>query len=87
MACDYWNLPRHPVSAKKFEMRGRNTILSHYHYRVDPELGKRVCAISRIPCAFTACVDHIDKYWLPTISRPSQTRYSHVENCNNNKIL
>ena len=32
----YRKFPRHPVSAEKFEMRGRNTILLNYHYRVDP---------------------------------------------------
>ena len=31
----YWKFPRHLVAADNFETRGRNTILFHYHYRVD----------------------------------------------------
>ena len=68
MALDYWKFPRHPVAAEKFKMRGRNTIILHYNYRVDPGLCKGVCVIFRIPCACTACVDQVDKYWLPTIA-------------------
>ena len=41
----YWNFSRHPFAAEKFEKRGRNTILSHYDYRVDPKIGKSVCVI------------------------------------------
>ena len=48
-------------------MRGRNTIIFHYHYRVDPELGNGVCAIRRMTCACSSCIDQLDKYWLPTI--------------------
>ena len=61
-------------------MRGINTFLSHYNYRVDPELGSVVCVIRPIPCEFPACVDKLDKYWLPSISLSSQPRYAHVEN-------
>ena len=32
--------PRHPVAAGKFKIGGSNIIVSHYHYRVDTELGK-----------------------------------------------
>ena len=39
---DYWKFPRHPVAATKFKMRGRNTLILHYHYRVYPELGKLI---------------------------------------------
>ena len=64
MSWYYWKFPRHPVSAEKFEIRGSNTILSHYHYRVYPKLGKGVCYIHHIPCAHTSCASKIDKYWL-----------------------
>ena len=62
-------------------MRGRNTIILHYHYRVDPELGKGVCEIRRIPCECQVCVAQLDKYWLQTITLSSQPMYAHVENC------
>ena len=60
-----------------FETRGRNTILLHYHYRVDTEFGK---------CVF-AYVAQLDKYWLTNIPWSSQPTYAHVENCYYNKIL
>ena len=65
MSWDYWKLPRHPVDAEKFEMRVRNAIFSHYHYRVDPKVVKGVCASLFIPCVFPACVAQLHKYWLP----------------------
>ena len=68
-------------------MRGRNNILSYYHYRVEPEIGKGVCVVFRIPCACPSCVAKIDKYWLPTINLSSQPRYAHVENCYYKKML
>ena len=43
MTWDYHKFPRHPVAAEKFKMRGRNTIISPYHYKVYPLLGKGVC--------------------------------------------
>ena len=87
MTLDYWKFPRHSVAAEKFEMRGINTILLHYHYRVYPELGKGVCDFHNIQCAFPACASQLDKYWLPNIPLSSQPRHSHVENCHYNKIL
>ena len=62
MTWDYWKFTRHTVAAEKFKTRGTNNIISHYNYRVDPELGKCVCVNIRIPCACTACVDRLDKY-------------------------
>ena len=52
MSWYYWKFPSHPVAAEKFEMRGFNTIIFHYNYRVDPKLGKGVCTISQILCEF-----------------------------------
>ena len=57
---DYWKFPRHLVAEEKFEMRGINTIISYYHYRVDPELGKGFCDIRRITCAFPVCFAQLD---------------------------
>ena len=55
MTWKYQKFPRHPVAAKKFKMRGINTIISHYHYRVDPEF------------AYSHCDSQLDKYWGQTI--------------------
>ena len=58
-----------------------------HHYRVDPNLGKVVCAILRIPCACPAYVAQLNKNWLPNGDPSSQSRYAHVENCYYNKVL
>ena len=65
---NYWNFPRQPVSAEKFEIMVINTILMYYHYRVDPKLGKGVCANNCIPCASPACVAQLDIDRLPNIA-------------------
>ena len=61
MTWDYRKFPSQPVAAKKFEMRGRNTIVLYYHYRIDPELGKGVSMIRNIPCACPAYAVKLDK--------------------------
>ena len=81
MTWDYRNFPRHPVAAEKLEIIGINTTPLNYHYSCDPELGRGVCVILQIPCAFPVCIAQLDKYFLPTISPSSQLRYSLVENC------
>ena len=63
MNWDYRKFPRHPVATQKFETIVIDTILSYYHYRFDPELGKGFCAIHWIPCACTAYANKVDKYW------------------------
>ena len=60
-------------------MRGRNTNILHYYYRVNQEIGKVFSSVFRIPYACTSCVAPLDKYWLATISPSSQPRYDHVE--------
>ena len=72
----YRKFPRRPVSAEKFEMRGSNNILSHFHYRVDPELVRGFFSVPQL-----------DEYWLPTISPPSQLRYARVKKFYYKKIL
>ena len=45
ISCYYRHFPSHPDVVEVFEMRGRNNIILHYHYRVGAELGKGVCDI------------------------------------------
>ena len=87
MSWEYWKFPRHLVVEEKFEIRGSNIIISHYHYREDPNVGKCVCAIFRIPCTCQACVDQLDNCWLPNCSLSSQPRYAHIENCYYKKLI
>ena len=65
MSWYYRKFPCHPIAAEKFEMRRRNEIILHNHYRVYPKLGKFVYSILRITCVCPACVAQIDKYLLP----------------------
>ena len=80
MTWDSRKFSRHPVSAEKFKMRRINITILHYHYRVDPELGKGGCEIFRIPCACSDCFAQLDKYWLATIAPSSQPSYACVKN-------
>ena len=84
---DYPNFPRHPVAAKKFEMRGINTIILHYNYWVDSKVVKGVCATFHIPCACPYCISNIDKDWLLYCAPSSQLRYAHVGNGYYSKIF
>ena len=68
MSWDYWNFPRHQVSAEKFKTRRRNTIISYYRYKVDRKLGKVVYAVLRNPYACKAYYTQLDKYWFPNIA-------------------
>ena len=42
-----------------------------YHIRWDPELGEFFCAMRRIPCACTGCVEQLSKPWLPNLEKPN----------------
>ena len=68
-------------------MRGINTILSYYHYRVDKKICKGVCSVCRITYVCPVFVAQIDIDWLPTIATLSQPRYARVENCYYKKML
>ena len=84
---DYWKFPSNPVATENFETRGRNNIILYLHYMVDTSLGKGVCAICWIPCAFTSCVAQLHKYGSPNNDSLSQPSYTHVESYYYNTIL
>ena len=60
MSWDYWKFLRHPVAAKKIEMRGINSIIFRYNYRFDPKLGKVDCGFFRILCVCPSWVAQLD---------------------------
>ena len=64
MSWDYRMFPFRPVAAEQYETRGRNNIISNYHYRVYKNLGKGVCTIHWIVCGCKACVTQLDKDWF-----------------------
>ena len=46
-----------------------------YHIRCNPESGKGFCAMRRIPCDCTGCVEQISKPWVPNLDKTLQPRY------------
>ena len=46
-----------------------------YHIRCDPELGEGFCAMRRIPCACTGCVEQLSKPLLPNLEKTQQPCY------------
>ena len=87
MTWDYWSFPCHKFAPERFKTRGRNTILYHYHYRVDPDIGRGVFAICLTSCAFLACVSQLDEYWLPNCAPSYQPRYVRIQNWYSKTIL
>ena len=81
------NFPCYEVAAERYERRGRNTIMSHYYYRIDTKLRKRVYDICKITCTCTAYVAITDKDLLPKVSPLLQPRYDCVENCHYKNYL
>ena len=46
-----------------------------YHIRCDPDLGEDFCAMRRITCACSGCVEQLSKTWLPNLEKIQQPRY------------
>ena len=44
---------------------GDITVMSHYHYHKDPNLGEGKCELIRISCAFIECTEQIEHEWIP----------------------
>ena len=45
-----------------------------YNIRCNPDLGKGFCAMQRMPCACSGCVEQLSKPWLPNLEK----RNNHV---------
>ena len=46
-----------------------------YHIRCDPDLDNGFCAMRRITCACTGCVEQLSKPWLTNLYKTLQPRY------------
>ena len=46
------------------------TMKHFYHIICDPDLDEGSCAIWRIPCACTRCVEKLSEPWLPNLEKP-----------------
>ena len=59
-----------------------------YHIRCDPELGEGFCAMWRIPCDCSVCVEQLSKPWLPNLEKTQQPCYViEPEKCKYSSIL
>ena len=47
-----------------------------YHIRYNPDLDKGLCALQRIPCACTGCVEKLSNTWFPNLDKTLQPRYA-----------
>ena len=64
------------------------TMKHFYHIRCDPDLDKGFCAMRRIPCACTGCVEQLSKPWLPNLDKTLQLIYViEPETCKYSSIL
>ena len=47
------------------KIRGFITVMSHYHYCIDPNMGEGKCSLQHIPFDFVSCTDQLDHVWVP----------------------
>ena len=52
------------------------TMKHSYHIRWDPDSYQGFCAIRRIPCACTGCVERLLITWLDNLDKTIQPRYA-----------
>ena len=87
MTWDRSKFPALNVPEGRKKIHGSGTVLSHYHYRFDPDIGYGKCAMRRIPCLCVQCTDQLDKAWIPGVDAEAQPRYAPVYNCKYHAIL
>ena len=64
------------------------TIKKVYNIRCNPDLDEGFCAVRRISCACTGCVEQISKPWLPNLYKTLQPCYViKPETCKYSSIL
>jgi hypothetical protein len=64
-----------------FEAGEHNGMLAHYNMRVSKELGVGLAAVRRIPCACTACLDQLEKPWVPGVEPEKQPMFASSVHC------
>ena len=64
------------------------TMKQFYHIRCNTDLDKGFCAMQRIHCACTECVEQLSNPWLPNVDKNLQPRYAiEPKICNYSSIL
>jgi len=87
MTWDRSKFPALNIAEGRKKIHGSGTVLSHYHYRFDPDIGYGKCAMRRIPCLCVQCTNQLDKEWIPGVDAEDQARYAPVRNCKYHGIL
>jgi hypothetical protein len=59
----------------------RNGMAAMYNFHANPDLGMRAVAAQRIPCACMACIEQLQRDWLPGNPAETQPRYSRNTQC------
>ena len=73
---------------KILNIQDKVTMKHFYHIRCYPDLNKRLCAMRRIPCACTGCVEKLSHPCLPNLDKTLQPRYSiEPKTCKYSSIL
>ena len=57
---------------------GVQYLIKQYHLEFDSKLVYGTCAIGRIPCAFVAYINMLEKPYYPGVSHNKQSRYHNV---------
>ena len=64
------------------------TMKHFYNIRCDPDLDEGFCAMQRITCACTGCVEQLFKPWVPNLDKNLQPSYViEPETCKYSSIL
>ena len=74
----FHKLPFCGPHTKPYGVRGFN---KNYHIIFDTKLVHGICAIFRIPCAYSACTYMLYKPWIPDLAPEKQPRYRPVIDC------
>jgi hypothetical protein len=69
------------IADGRSQVHGSATVLSHYHYRMDPMLGENKCLLRRIPCLCQFCNTQLKLAWIPGVEPSDQPRYHSSPNC------
>ena len=60
---------------KILDNQDKVTMKDFYLIRFNPDLYEGFCAMRRIPCACTECVEQLSNPWLPKLDKTLQPRY------------
>ena len=81
MYCNTNPFPALPFFGSLPKPHGARGLNNNYRLRFDPKLGRGICVIRCIPCAYAGCTSMLDKPCIYGIQSTKQARYQPVTNC------